>query len=97
VVEMHRRKPDRAVIMALPQRYRQLARYTTALLRVAVLFRRARRAESLPPMRLAANSKSLRLSLPIAWLEQHPLSEADLQQEQAPMAELGLRLELSAS
>jgi exopolyphosphatase/guanosine-5'-triphosphate,3'-diphosphate pyrophosphatase len=97
VVEMHRRKPDRAAIIALPQRYRQLARYTTALLRVAVLFRRARRAESLPPMRLAANSKSLRLSLPIAWLEQHPLSEADLQQEQAPMAELGLRLELSAS
>ncbi|MEP6898248.1 MAG: Ppx/GppA phosphatase family protein [Rhodanobacter sp.] len=97
VIEMHRRKPDRSVIAALPQRYRQLARYITALLRLAVLFRRARRAESLPSMRLGANSKTLRLKLPVAWFEQHPLSESDLQQEQSPMAELGLKLELSSS
>jgi exopolyphosphatase/guanosine-5'-triphosphate,3'-diphosphate pyrophosphatase len=96
VVEMHRRKPDRSVIAALPQRYRQLARYTTALLRLAVLFRRPRRAESLPQMRLIASSKSLRIALPIAWFEQHPLTEADLQQEQAPMAELGIKLEISS-
>ena len=64
---------------------------------LAVLFRRARRAESLPPMRLTATSQRLRLALPAAWLEQHPLSEADLQQEQSPMTELGLKLELSGS
>ncbi|MBD8879253.1 MULTISPECIES: Ppx/GppA phosphatase family protein [Rhodanobacter] len=97
VVEMHRRKPDKAVIATLPQRYRPLARYTTALLRLAVLFRRGRRAESLPPMKLSATRQRLRLSLPAAWLEQHPLSEADLHQEQAPMIELGLELELSTS
>ena len=97
VVDMHRRKPDKTVISVLPQRYRALARYTTALLRLAVLFRRARRAESLPQMRLTASSRSLRLTLPHAWFEQHPLSEADLQQEQAPMAELGLRLELNGN
>ena len=97
VVEMHRRKPDKAVVATLPQRYRQLARYTTALLRLAVLFRRARRAESLPQMRLAASSKSLRLTLPLTWFEQHPLSEADLQQEQSPMAELGIKLDISSS
>ena len=66
----------------------------TALLRLAVLFRRARRAESLPQMRLAATSQRLRLSLPADWLEQHPLTEADLEQERAPMADLGARLEL---
>lgn len=97
VVELHRRKPDKAVISALPQRYRQFARYTTALLRLAVLFRRSRRAESLPPMHLAATSQRLRLALPATWFEQHPLSEADLQQEQAPMAELGLKLEISST
>ena len=48
-------------------------------------------------MRLAASSKSLRLTLPLAWFEQHPLSEADLQQEQAPMAELGIKLDISSS
>jgi len=96
VVELHRRKPDKAVIAALPQRYRQLARYITSLLRLAVLLRRGRRAESLPPMKLAATRQRLRLGLPASWLEQHPLSEADLQQEQAPMGELGVELELSA-
>jgi exopolyphosphatase/guanosine-5'-triphosphate,3'-diphosphate pyrophosphatase len=95
IVEAHRRKPDKALISALPQRYRQLARHIIALLRLAVLFRRARRAESLPAMRLTATSQRLRLALPAAWLEQHPLSEADLQQEQSPITELGLALEIS--
>ncbi|WP_430389077.1 exopolyphosphatase [Dyella sp. 20L07] len=97
IIEAHRRKPDKASFSALPQRYRQLARFITALLRLAVLFRRARRAESLPPMRLAATSQRLRLSIPSAWLDQHPLSEADLEQEQAPMNELGLLLEVHPS
>ena len=97
VVDTHRRKPDKSIISVLPQRYRLLARHTTALLRLAVLFRRARRAESLPQMNLRATSKSLRLKLPSNWLEQHPLSQADLQQELAPMAELGLKLELSTT
>lgn len=95
IVQSHRRKPDKSQFSALPQRYRQLARQITALLRLAVLFRRARRAESLPPLRLAATSQRLRLALPAAWLEQHPLSQADLEQEQDPMGELGLALELT--
>jgi len=95
VVETHRRKPDKSIISALPLRYRVLARHITALLRLAVLLRRARRAESLPQMQLSANSKSLRLKLPQVWFEQHPLSEADLHQEQTPMAELGVKLEIT--
>jgi len=94
IVEAHRRKPDKASFSALPQRYRQLARYITALLRLAVLFRRARRAESLPQMQLGATSHRMRLLVPSSWLEQHPLSEADLEQEQVPMNELGLLLEV---
>ncbi|HEY9512266.1 MAG TPA: Ppx/GppA phosphatase family protein [Rhodanobacter sp.] len=97
VVESHRRKPDKAIIAALPQRYVDLARYITALLRLAVLFRRARRAESLPAMTLHATRRRLRVGLPAAWPRQHPLTDADLQQEHAPMAELGLKLELSST
>ncbi len=62
-----------------------------------MLFRRARRAESLPQMKLAATSKSLRLTLPLTWFEQHPLSEADLQQEQSPITELGVKLDISSN
>ena len=53
--------------------------------------------ESLPPMRLVATSQKLRLTLPLAWFEQHPLSESDLLQEQSPMTELGIKLDLSSS
>ncbi|KLD63638.1 Ppx/GppA phosphatase family protein [Dyella japonica] len=97
IVESHRRKPDKATFSALPQRYRQLGRYITALLRLGVLFRRARRAESLPQMQLAATTQRLRLTVPAAWIDQHPLSEADLEQEQAPLNELGLLLEVHPS
>jgi exopolyphosphatase/guanosine-5'-triphosphate,3'-diphosphate pyrophosphatase len=83
-------------VRALPQRHRQLARYVTALLRLAVLFRRARRAESLPPMQLHATRQRLQLELPRDWLDQHPLTQADLLQERLPLAELGLKLELSS-
>lgn len=96
VVEMHRRKPDKSIISALPLRYRALARQITALLRLAVLFRRARRAESLPQMQLSASSKSLRLKIPVGWFEQRPLTAADLQQEQSPMADLGVKLDISS-
>ena len=96
IIQAHRRKPDKTGFASLPQRYRQLARHITALLRLAVLFRRARRAESLPPLSVAASSQRLTLQLPAAWLEQHPLSEADLVQEITPMAELGLALSVSA-
>jgi len=94
IVELHRRKPEKSVISALPARYRMLARHITAILRLAVLFRRARRAEALPRIRVVATRQRLRLSLPADWLDQHPLTEADLEQEREPLAELGLELEI---
>lgn len=94
IVEAHRRKPDKALLTALPLRYRSLARYSTALLRLAVLFRRSRRAEPMPAMRLAATRNRLRLAIPADWLDQHPLTEADLEQEKQPLLDLGLELEL---
>ncbi|HTV86687.1 MAG TPA: Ppx/GppA phosphatase family protein [Dyella sp.] len=97
IIQAHRRKPDKTIFSALPQRYRQLAKHITAILRLAVLFRRSRRAESLPQLQLAATAQRLTVRLPAAWLEQHPLTEADLEQEIAPMAELGLALALSTT
>ena len=99
VAGLRSRKIDNAeharIVASLPLRYRALAKHITALLRLAVLFRRARRAESLPQMQLAASARSLRLKLPPGWGEQHPLTEADLQQEKAPMTELGVKLDLA--
>ncbi len=94
IVESHRRKPDKAAFNALPPRLRVFARRITSLLRLAVLMRRARRSEALPPLRLQAQGERLHLALPMAWLEAHPLTITDLDLERALLAELGLKLEL---
>lgn len=96
VVDSHRRKPDRKQLNALPVRHQLLARRITALLRLAVLLRRARRNESLPRLHLQADHGQLRLALAGDWLEAHPLTEADLILERDLMENLGLELEIAA-
>ncbi len=94
VVEAHRRKPDKPTFNALPPRLRQFARRITALLRLAVLLRRARRSETLPPLQLQARGEQLQLRVPASWLQQHPLTVTDLDQERTLLAELGIRLDI---
>src|ERR1700761_5318474 len=57
IVESHRRKPDKATFSALPQRTPILPPYVPPRRRLPVRSRPARRAESLPQMRLAATSQ----------------------------------------
>lgn len=96
VIRSHRRKPDREVIDALPERLRQPARRLTALLRLAALLERARTTEPLPSLRLIADDKTLRLELQGDWLDQHPLTRADLEQERDYFKILDLKLQVRA-
>ncbi len=94
IIRSHRRKPDREVINALPDRLRVSARRLTALLRLAALLERPRTTEPLPPLHLVADDKSLRLELPGGWLDQHPLTRADLEQERDYFKILDLKLQV---
>lgn len=94
ILRCHRRKPDEDLLAALPERLRRTAMRITALLRLAVLLQRARSADPLPPMQLKGDERSLELKLPRTWLEQHPLSVADLDQERDHLKALGLKLQL---
>ncbi|WP_343786514.1 Ppx/GppA phosphatase family protein [Dokdonella soli] len=96
IIRSHRRKPDREVIDALPERLRREARRLTALLRLAALLERARTTEAMPPLRLVADDKALRLELPPGWLDQHPLTRADLEQERDHFKILDLKLQVRA-
>ena len=54
----------------------------TRLLRLAVLLNRGRMPMELPPMQLKlTNNADMTLEIPQCWLEHHPLTEADLEQE----------------
>ncbi len=94
LVRSHRRKPDRAAVEALPERLRRPVRRLTALLRLAALLERARTTDPLPPLQLLAEDKVLRLELPSGWLDQHPLTRADLEQERDYFKLLDLKLQV---
>ena len=96
MIRSHRRKPDRASIEALPDRLRGPARRLTALLRLAALLERARSTEPLPDLVLTVQDKLLRLELPQSWLDQHPLTRADLEQERDYFKILDLKLQVRA-
>ncbi|HEY0178767.1 MAG TPA: Ppx/GppA phosphatase family protein [Dokdonella sp.] len=97
IIRSHRRKPDRETIDALPERLRRPTRRLTALLRLAALLQRGRTTEALPPVQLIAEDKTLRLELPASWLDQHPLTRADLEQERDYFKILDLKLQVRAT
>ncbi len=78
-----------------------LASYKTArlaiLLRLAALLNRARSQLPLPPMVLTADRTVLTLTLPPRWLDDQPLTRADLQAEVATLADAGYTLVIKAS
>ena len=94
IIRSHRRKPDRATIAALPERLRGPVRRLTALLRLAALLERARTTEPLPMLHVLADDKTLRLEIPADWLDQHPLTRADLEHERDYFKLLDLKLQV---
>jgi exopolyphosphatase/guanosine-5'-triphosphate,3'-diphosphate pyrophosphatase len=96
VLRSHRRKPDEAVIRTLPERLRRPTARITALLRLAVLLQRGRAADPAPPLALSAGDRQLQIRLSQDWLERHPLTRADLEQERDYLKQLDIKLQVRA-
>lgn len=64
----------------------------SVLLRLAVLLHRSRSSEALPEYSLQAVNGSLKLVFPPHWLKQHPLTQADLEQEREYLQDVKLQL-----
>jgi exopolyphosphatase/guanosine-5'-triphosphate,3'-diphosphate pyrophosphatase len=97
ILRNHRRKPDDGVLRALPERLRRPTARVTALLRLAVLLQRGRAADPPPPIDLNADDKTLQLTLPRAWLDEHPLTRADLEQERDYLKQFDIKLQVRDS
>lgn len=97
IVRSHRRRPDGDALRALPARMQPDAQRLTALLRLAVLMHRARRDDALPEMRLTAAPAQLTLELPRDWLERHPLTRIDLEQERDYLKQIDIKLQVVKS
>lgn len=81
LVRGHRRKLRLSEFEAVPEWLRQSALRLCVLLRLAVLLHRSRSQLQLPPVTLTVTKSGLHLHFPAGWLDDHPLTRADLELE----------------
>jgi exopolyphosphatase / guanosine-5'-triphosphate,3'-diphosphate pyrophosphatase len=81
VVGAHRRKVNVDSLQELTPPWHIKAEYLIVLLRLAVLLHRGRSATALPKLELHAKGRSLEIVFPKGWLDAHPLTATDLENE----------------
>jgi len=92
LVRTHRRKLNRELFGELPPFHRELAFRLSCLLRLAVRLNRGRSSRGLAPVQLLAQAESLEVVFPEGWLDAHPLTRADVDEEVALQGQAGVTL-----
>lgn len=92
LVGSHRRKLNVAQLEDLVPPWHLKAEFLIVLLRLAVLLHRGRGPRALPEIDLRPKGRSLDCGFPKGWLEAHPLTAADLEQEVEILRGAGFRL-----
>jgi exopolyphosphatase/guanosine-5'-triphosphate,3'-diphosphate pyrophosphatase len=92
LVKTHRRKLARNAFAEFPEAAAETLLKLSVLLRIAVRLHRTRSPKPLPSLHLRTVAGGLELGFPRAWLEKHPLTSADLEEEDRLLDECGLRL-----
>ncbi|GAA6137620.1 exopolyphosphatase [Arenicella sp. 4NH20-0111] len=91
----HRRKFPIALFEELPSRLVTPAKRIAIILRLSVLLNRGRIKTEMDHLEVKVKSQEIHLAFPDKWLETHPLTEADLRQEQLWLKNLGVKLQYS--
>jgi exopolyphosphatase / guanosine-5'-triphosphate,3'-diphosphate pyrophosphatase len=92
IVGAHRRKMHVEQLQDLYPPWHIKAEYLIVLLRLAVLLHRGRSPSALPKIELKASGRSLELAFPKGWLDERPLTAADLEREIEYLKAAGFRL-----
>ena len=95
MVRGQRRKFPKKYIKRLADELQQVTERLTVLLRLAMVFNRGRSEKTDTFVSLVVSKKTLKLGLPAGWLEKHPLTEADLTQENEYLKSIDLSLQLT--
>ncbi len=82
LVGNHRRKLNIGLINQLPDRWQTQVTYMIIILRLAVLINRDRVSKKIPPIDTHKTQNGLQIQFARKWLAKHPLTEAELEQEQ---------------
>jgi exopolyphosphatase/guanosine-5'-triphosphate,3'-diphosphate pyrophosphatase len=94
VVGAHRRKVHLEQLHELNPPWHIKAEYLIVLLRLAVLLHRGRSPVALPRIDLRPKGRTLELAFPKGWLDEHPLSAADLETEIDYLKAAGFKLKV---
>jgi exopolyphosphatase/guanosine-5'-triphosphate,3'-diphosphate pyrophosphatase len=97
LVAFHRRKIEDPFLNEVPPSWHVPMFKLVVLLRLAVLLNRTRSPVELPPTELIPGTDLLELRFPAEWLADNPLTEADLDQEQAWLQARGFELRLGSA
>ena len=92
IVRMHRGKINKETFRDPHKKLQQSLIYLSIVLRLSVIFHRSRNENTLPLISLSIDEKELTLKLPDRWLNEHPLTINDLEQEADYLLALGLTL-----
>lgn len=92
LVRVHRRKFPLKLLKDLPPPWNEAAKPLALVLRLAILLHRSRQAGSLPAIRIGVGETRVELRFPAGWLDEHPLTAADLEQEAAYLGATGIDL-----
>lgn len=92
LVRSHRRKFSTAIFEEFSDSERPRLRYLSVLVRLGVLLQHARNLEQPPRLEAKAGDNSLTLSFPAGWLEERPLTLADLDNEKDYLSRQGFTL-----
>ncbi len=94
LVLSHRRKLPIKLYKELPKRISKPVKQLSVILRLAVILHRSRSDNDLPNFKINFSDEKIELRLKPEWLEQHPLTLADLEEEQNHLDSAGLELSL---
>lgn len=94
VVNAHRGKIGADMFEDARIEQRRMLLHLAVVLRLAIIFHRSRSDHVLPAIGLKLNGDTLYLSIPDKWLNEHPLTINDLEQEASYLLNVGINLQL---
>lgn len=92
LVRFHRRKVLVEEFEEFPEEERDQLLKLCVVMRLSVLFHHSRKEETLPLFSLTVTGKKASLAFPEGWLDAHPLTRVDLEQEAKRLKKMGLKL-----
>ncbi|MEE8379014.1 MAG: exopolyphosphatase, partial [Gammaproteobacteria bacterium] len=94
LVLSHRRKFPLAEIQSMPEENIDRILRLCIIVRFSILMHRSRSSDSLPKFKLKAGNTYLKIIFPENWLNDHPLTEIDLETEAAYVSTTGIKLKI---